>query len=136
MAAKKRDQLSVVGVASAVAKNLAQQRSLAKARERKIATRKQKSTAPKPPKDTRTPAELAANVDLTRARLVSTVAQIRFDLDLQARARELRARLAVRLPHAWHGETPARVAASAIAVAGLSTIAAVTTAIVWARRER
>ncbi|MBC7518735.1 MAG: hypothetical protein H7248_07640 [Microbacteriaceae bacterium] len=134
MAAKKQDQLSVVGVTSAVAKNLAQQRSLAKARERKNTPKKPKIKAPKAPKDTRTAAELEATVELTRATLVSTVAQIRYDLDLPARARDLRSRIAVRFPRDWHGETPARVAASAVVVVGLSTIVAITKAALRARR--
>lgn len=133
MAAKKKDQLSVVGVASAVAKNLAQQRSLAKARERKHAVPVAKVKV-KAPKDTRTAAEIEAAVALSRARLVSTVTQIKFDLDFPARARELRDRVATRFPGNWRGETAARVAASAVLVVGLSSIVSITASVMRSRR--
>ena len=123
----------MVGVASVVAKNVAQQRSLAKARERKnkVSVAKVKVKAPK---ETRTAAEIEAAAATSRARLFATVAQIRFDLDIPARAGDLRDRVAVQFPRNWRGETPARAAASAVIVIGLSTIASITAIAVRARR--
>ena len=122
MAKKRKDQLGVVGLASALLRNVAQQRSLKKARDAKHAP-----PVPPPakkPKDTRTPEQLRAAVDVNRANLLGTVENIKYDLDLQSRARDLRNRVAADIPAEFRGRIPALIAAGSILLGGLGSIAA------------
>lgn len=124
----KRDQLSVVGVASAILRGTAQQRSLAKSRDRKAMKAAQKAEKKRvkesKPKDTRTPEEIARSVDLTRTRLVGTVDAVKYDLDLPARARDLRGELAARIPRRWRGEPGGMIVGAAVLVVGWGSLAA------------
>lgn len=122
MAKKRKDQLGIGGLASALLRNLAQQRSLKKVRAAKNAP-----PAPpkkKKPKDTRTPEEIGAAVDATRLSLLKTVETIKYDLDLPARARDLRDRVAADIPSEMKGRVPAFITAGSILVAGLGSITA------------
>ena len=122
MAKKRKDQLGVAGFASALLRNVAQQRSLKKARDAKHAP-----PAPprvKKPKDTRTPEQIRAAVDVTRANLLGTVENIKYDLDLQSRARDLRNRVAAGIPAEIKGRTPALIVAGSILLGGIGSIAA------------
>ena len=121
MAKRRKDQLGVVGFASALMRNLSQQRSLKKARDAK--------NVPPPPeqkkrKDTRTPEQIRAAVDVTRSNLVDAVDGIKYDLDVRARARDLRDRVAADIPAEYRGRTPALVVVASILFAGLGSIAA------------
>ena len=122
MAKKRKDQLGVVGLASALLRNVAQQRSLKKARDAKHAP--PASPPAKKPKDTRTPEQLRAAVDVNRANLLGTVENIKYDLDLQSRARDLRNRVAADIPAEFRGRIPALIAAGSILLGGLGSIAA------------
>ena len=122
MAKRRKDQLGVVGFASALMRNLSQQRSLKKARDAK-------NVPPPPPqqkkpKDIRTPEEIRAAVDVTRSNLVDAVDGIKYDLDVCARARDLRDRVAADIPAEYRGRTPALVVVGSILFAGLGSIAA------------
>lgn len=122
MAKKRKDQLGIGGLASALLRNLAQQRSLKKVRAAKNAP-----PAPpkkKKPKDSRTPEEIRAAVDATRVSLLKTVETIKYDLDLPARARDLRDRVAADIPSEMKGRAPAFITAGSILVAGLGSITA------------
>lgn len=122
MAKKKKDQLGLVGFISALMRNTAQQRSLKKVRDAKNAPPPEPQ--PKKPKDTRTPEQIRADVDQARVSLVKTVENIKYDLDVPSRARDLRDRVAADIPPELKGRTPALVAAAGILVAGLGSIAA------------
>ena len=103
-------------------RNLSQQRSLKKARDAK-------NTPPPPPqqkkpKDTRTPEQIRAAVDVTRSDLIETVDGIKYDLDVRARARDQRDRVAADIPAEYRGRTPALVITASILLAGLGSIAA------------
>ena len=121
MAKRRKDQLGVVGFASALMRNLSQQRSLKKARDAKNFPPPPKQ---KKPKDTRTPEQIRAAVDATRSNLVDAVDGIRYDLDVRARARDLRDRVAADIPAEYRGRTPALVVVGSILFAGLGSIAA------------
>lgn len=116
---KKSDQLSVIGLVSAVLKSTSQQRSLKKAREKREAPPQPKV---KKPKDTRTPEQIRTEVDSTRAQLVDTVARVKYDLDVPARARDLKVRVAARMPAVLKGDVQAAAVAASVLVAGLGTI--------------
>lgn len=120
MARRKKDRLGVVGLASTVFKNLAQQRSMSKSRH---AHNEEPAEKVPRPKDTRTPEEIRVAVDLTRERLVSTVDAIKFDLDVPARTRDLRDRVAAGLPDSWKGEPRAAIIAGSLFAVGLGVIA-------------
>ena len=122
MARKRRDQLGVVGFASALLRNLSQQRSLKKARDAKDAP--PPPPKQKKPKDTRTPEQIRVAVDVTRSNLVETVDSIKYDLDVPARARDLRDRVAADIPAEYRGRSPALVASGSILLAGLASITA------------
>lgn len=135
MAKKKSDQLSVVGLASAVLRNLSQQRSAEKAREKReqapvtVAEKAEAKAAKKrakaaKPKDTRSAAEIRREVDATRTQLVRTVDRIGYDLDLPARARDARAGLLARIPGSWQGDLPAAVVGATVLASGLSVVVA------------
>ncbi len=120
MAKKKKDQLGIVGFASAILRNTAQQRSLKKARDAKNAP--PPPPREKKPRDTRTAEQIRGEVDATRDALVGTVDGIKYDLDVPARARDLRDRVAAELPDEWKGESRARAVAAVILATGLSLI--------------
>lgn len=136
----KRDQLTAIGLISAIAKNFVAQRarvsSMQKAssevpdpaerraqkeqeKKRRKAEKKARRTEPE-----RTPEELRATIDSRRAELVQTVEQVKYDLDVPARARDLRDSVAKELPSGWRGPKQAVAAASAVVVSGLGIIAA------------
>lgn len=136
----KTDQLSVVGLVSAILRNSAQQRSLGKAREKRMAKlddrrhpeavaerkkreKKAKKEAKKASKDTRSADEIGADVDRTRSKLVDTVDAVKYDLDIPARLGDARDRVARELPDDWRGETKARIVAASVLVAGWGAIA-------------
>lgn len=121
MAKKRKDQLGVVGFASAILRNSAQQRSLKKARNAKNAPPPPKQ---KKPKDTRSSEQIRAEVDATRATLLGTVETIKYDLDVPARARDLRDRVAADIPAEFKGRIPALVAAGSILLTGIGSITA------------
>lgn len=128
---RKSDKLSLVGLASAISRNIAQQRSLAKARERRAARllpKQPKPPKPKKPKDTRTAEEIRATVDATRTRLVATVDSLKYHLDVPARLRDVRNRAARRLPREVRGEPKATIAGVTVLVTGLGSIALATVA--------
>ncbi|HEV7956874.1 MAG: hypothetical protein JWL94_880 [Microbacteriaceae bacterium] len=122
---KKKDQLTAAGVVSAVARGVAQQRSLAKARD---INRGDRSTVPpepkkpKKPKDPRSPEQIRAEVDATRARLLHTLGEIKYDVDVPSRARDLRGRVASQIPRRWRGEPRASIVAGSILATGLGGI--------------
>ncbi len=131
----KRDQLTAIGLVSAIAKNFVQQRArvasmqkassvVADPAERRDQQRKAKKDAPKKPKDTRTPEQLRAAADARRNDLVATVDRVKYDLDVPARARDVRDSVARELPPAWRGRTQAVAASSAVLVSGLAVIVA------------
>jgi hypothetical protein len=129
MARKKKDQLSVVGLLSAILRNSAQQRSLAKGRdkkalkiEKKAEKARQKHRKALEPKDERTPEDIRAEIDSTRGELVGTVAAIKTDLSLPTRARLLRAHLSKRVPRDLKGEPEATVIAGSVLAGGLGIV--------------
>ncbi len=123
----KRDQLSVVGLVSAILRGTAQQRSLAKSKERKANKRAEKEQKKREkaakPKDTRTPEEIGRTIDSTRTRLVGTVDAVKYDLDVPARARDLRNTVAARIPRRWRGEPGGMVVGAAVLVVGWGGLA-------------
>ena len=134
MARRRKDQLGVVGLASSVLKNVAQQRSMARARAARSGDGgTPEEQAPKP-KDSRTPEQIRLSTDINREKLASTVASITYSLDVPARTRDLRDRVAAALPPSWRGETKASIAAAAIAASGLAGIVGAT--ILRVRRHR
>lgn len=140
----KRDQLTAIGLISVIAKNFVQQRarvsSMQKAssevkdpaerREQKAQEKKRlkKEKKARKKEDVRTPEQLREAVDSTRADLVRTVGRVKYDLDLPARASDLRDSVARELPSGWRGPTQAVVAASTVLVTGLGIIVAAVTA--------
>ena len=125
---KKKDQLGFTGLVSAIARGIARERSLAKARD---IHRHDTGTVPpepakppkrKKPKDTRSAEEIRREVDVTRARLVGTVGAIKYDLDLPARARDARDAVAARIPREWKGEPRATIVAASVLATGLGGI--------------
>ncbi|MFP7760597.1 DUF3618 domain-containing protein [Marisediminicola sp. LYQ85] len=129
MAKRKKDRLSVTGLVTTVARSVARQRSLKKARELDGA----EASEPEPKqKDTRTPEDIRRSVEVTRAELVATVAKVKYDLDVPARARDARDRVAASIPPEWRGERQARAIATSIAAAGLAIVTGIAT--VAARR--
>lgn len=119
MARKKKDKLSLGGLISAIMKNRSQHKAMAKARE-------VKGIEPEPeqpkPRDIRTPEQIRKDVDATRARLVETVAALRYDLDVPARARDLRDRIAARLPEELKAQPVAIAVTASVLVAGITAI--------------
>ncbi len=134
MAKKKKDRLSFIGLISSVLKGVARQRSFAKARASGTAVPDQNTPKVKKPKDTRTPDQIRGDVDRTRRRLVNTVDQIKYDLDVPARAKDLRDRLAARVPREWRGEPRATIVAASVFTTGIGAIVLATFASV--RRGR
>lgn len=122
MAKKRKDQLGFIGLASALLRNVAQQRSLKKSRDAKNAP----PTSPKKkkPKDTRTASQIHNELDATRLNLVTTVERIKYDIDVPSRARDLRDRVAADIPSELKGRTPALVVSASILVTGLGSIIA------------
>ena len=126
---KKKDQLSVVGLLSAILRNTAQQRSLAKGRdkkalkiEKKAEKARQKHRKALEPKDKRTPEEIRTEIDSTRGELVGTVAAIKTDLSLPTRARLLMAHLSKKVPRDLKGEPEASVIAGSVLASGLGVV--------------
>jgi Protein of unknown function (DUF3618) len=117
MAKRKKDRLNFFGFVSAIASNVARQRAMAQARDKPVKPPKVK----KPP-DTRTPEEIRAGVDATRVVLADTVGAITYDLDVPARARDLRDRVAARVPSEWKGEPKATIVALSVLVTGVGGI--------------
>lgn len=118
---KKTDKLSLGGLISAIMKNRSQHKAMAKAREVKGIDPEPKPE-PKKPRDIRTPEQIRDDVDVTRARLVETVAALRYDLDVPARARDLRDRVAAKLPEELKAQPVAIAVTASVLVAGVSAI--------------
>ncbi|MET3768175.1 hypothetical protein ABIB15_000847 [Marisediminicola sp. UYEF4] len=116
---KKSDKLSLGGLISAIMKNRSQHKAMAKAREVKGID---PEPEPKKPRDIRTPEQIRDDVDVTRARLVETVAALRYDLDVPARARDLRDRVAAKLPEELKAQPVAIAVTASVLVAGVSAI--------------
>lgn len=134
MAKRRKDQLGFVGLASSVLKNVAQQRSMARARATHSGDASMPEEKPPKPKDTRTPEQIRLSADINRDKLASTVASITYSLDVPARTRDLRDRVAAALPASWRGEPGATIAAATIAASGLASIVGAT--ILRVRRHR
>lgn len=146
----KRDQLTAIGLISVIAKNFVQQRarisSMQKASaevpdpaERREMKEQEKKRLKKEKKERkkenlRTPEQLRETVDSTRADLVRTVDRVKYDLDVPARAGDLRDSVAKELPSGWRGPTQAAVAASTVLITGLGVIAAAMTARIRSRK--
>ena len=139
MAKKKTDQLSMIGLSSAIMRHLSQQRSLEKARlkrearprtaaEKAEAKKARKAAKAARPKDTRSPEQIRADVDATRAKLGKTVDRLSYDLDVPARARDARARLLAVIPESWKGDRPAAVVGATVLASGLGIVAALSSA--------
>jgi len=122
MAKKRKDQLGFMGLVSTILKNRSQQKSMMKARNVK-GIEPEPEPKVKRPKETRSTEEIRAGVDATRTTLVETVARIRYDLDVPARAKDLRDRTAARVPAEYKGEPAATVIAGLIFAAGTGIIA-------------
>lgn len=116
---KKTDKLSLGGLISAIMKNRSQHKAMAKAREVKGID---PEPEPKKPRDIRTPEQIRDDVDVTRARLVETVAALRYDLDVPARARDLRDRVAAKLPEELKAQPVAIAVTASVLIAGVSAI--------------
>jgi hypothetical protein len=116
---KKTDRLGAAGLISAIMKNRSQHKAMAKAREVKGIEPEPK---PKKPRDIRTPEQIREDVDVTRARLVDTVAALRYDLDLPARARDLRDRVVAKLPEEFKAQPVAIAVTASVLVAGVTAI--------------
>ncbi|GAB3131000.1 DUF3618 domain-containing protein [Marisediminicola antarctica] len=119
MARKKKDKLNLGSLISAIMKNRSKHRSMAKARAIKGI---EPEPEPKKPRDIRTPEQIKEDVDVTRARLVETIAALRYDLDVPARARDLRDRVAARIPEELKAQPVAIVVTASVLVAGVGTI--------------
>lgn len=122
MAKKRKDQLGFMGVVSTILRNRSQQKAMLKARQVKGIEPEPEPKAPRP-KETRSTEQIRADVDATRRTLVDTVARIRYDLDVPARTRDLRDRVAARVPSEYKGEPAATVIASLIFAVGTGIIA-------------
>ena len=119
MARKKKDKLSLGSLISAIMKNRSQHKAMAKAREVKGI---EPEPEPKKPRDIRTPEQIREDVDVTRARLVETIAALRYDLDVPARARDLRDRVAAKIPEELKAQPVAIAVTASVLVAGISAI--------------
>lgn len=119
MARKKKDKLGVAGLISAIMKNRSQHKAMAKAREVKGI---EPEPEPKKPRDIRTPEQIREDVEVTRARLVETVAALRYDLDVPARARDLRDRVVAKLPEELKAQPVAIAVTASVLVAGVTAI--------------
>lgn len=117
MAKRKKDRLNFFGFLSAIASNVARQRALRQARDKPV-----KPPKVKKPRDTRTPEEIRAGVDAVRVVLADTIGAIKHDLDVPARARDLRDRVAARVPSEWKGEPRASIVALSVLAAGVGGI--------------
>lgn len=126
MAKKRKDQLGFMGLVSTILRRRSQQKSMMKARKVKGIEPEPEPKAPRP-KETRSTEQIRADVDATRTALVETVTRIRYDLDVPARTRDLRNRLAARVPAEYKGEPAATVIASLIFTAGIGIIAGIVT---------
>ena len=116
---KKTDKLSLGGLISAIMKNRSQRKAMAKAREVKGI---EPESGPKKPRDIRTPEQIREDVELTRARLVETGAALRYDLDVPARARDLRDRIVATLPAELKAQPVAIAVTASVLIAGVSAI--------------
>jgi len=116
---KKKDKLGVGSLISAIMKNRSQHKAMAKARAVKGI---QPEPEPKKPRDIRTPEQIKEDVDVTRARLVETIAALRYDLDVPARTRDLRNRVAAKIPEELKAQPVAVAVTASVLVAGISTI--------------
>ena len=116
---KKKDGLGFAGLISAIMKNRSQHKAMAKAREVK---HMEPEPEPKKPRDIRTPEQIREDVDVTRARLVETVAALRYVLDVPARARDLRDRVVAKLPEELKAQPVAIAVTASVLVAGVTTI--------------
>lgn len=116
---KKTDKLSLGGLISVIMKNRSQHKAMAKAREVKGI---EPEPEPTKPRDIRTPEQIREDVDVTRERLVETVAALRYDLDVPARARDLRDRVAARLPEELKAQPVAIAVTASVLVAGVSAV--------------
>jgi len=116
---KKKDKLSLGGLLSAIMKNRSQHRAMAKAREVKGI---EPEPEPTKPRDIRTREQIREDVDVTRARLVETIAALRYDLDVPARVRDLRDRVAAKLPEELKAQPVAIAVTASVLVAGISAI--------------
>ena len=149
----KPDQLSWVGLISAILRNTSQQRSMVKSQEkirakrearehplsddekkaRKKQQKQQKKDEAERTKDTRSAAQIGDDVDTTRGRLLDTVDAVKYDLDVPARLTDARTTVARSVPRSWLGPIPAAIAAGVVLVVGWGAIAA--GAATGARRE-
>ena len=116
---KKTDKLSLGGLISVIMKNRSQHKAMAKAREVKGI---EPEPEPTKPRDIRTPEQIREDVEVTRERLVETVAALRYDLDVPARARDLRDRVAARLPEELKAQPVAIAVTASVLVAGVSAV--------------
>jgi len=116
---KKKDKLGVGSLISAIMKNRSQHKAMAKARAVKGI---QPEPEPKKLRDIRTPEQIKEDVDVTRARLVETIAALRYDLDVPARTRDLRNRVAAKIPEELKAQPVAIAVTASVLVAGISTI--------------
>ena len=116
---KKKDKLGLGGLLSAIMKNRSQHKAMAKAREVKGI---EPEPEPTKPRDIRTREQIREDVDVTRARLVETIAALRYDLDVPARVRDLRDRVAAKLPEELKAQPVAIAVTACVLVAGISTI--------------
>lgn len=115
----KKDKLGLGGLISAVMKNRSQHKAMAKAR---AVQGIEPEPEPAKPRDIRTPEQIREDVDLTRARLVDTIAALRYDLDVPARARDLRDRVAAKLPEELKAQPVAVAVTASVLVAGIGAI--------------
>ena len=116
---KKKDKLGLGGLLSAIMKNRSQHKAMAKAREVKGI---EPEPEPTKPRDIRTREQIREDVDVTRARLVETIAALRYDLDVPARVRDLRDRVAAKLPEELKAQPVAIAVTASVLVAGISAI--------------
>lgn len=149
----KPDQLSWVGLISAILRNASQQRSMVRSQDKirakreardhplsdseKKAQKKQRKQQKKDEadrkKDTRSVSQIGDDIDTTRGRLLDTVDAVKYDLDVPARLTDARVTVARRVPRRWLGPVPAAIAAGLVLAVGWGTIAA--GAATSARRE-
>lgn len=132
---KKPDQLSPIRAISLIGTNFWKARNRVNRIQRTGPVDKSATQPdPKPePRDPRTPEQLEADIERTRAELVATVARIKYDLDVPARLRDVRDDIAAKIPEKYKGEEQAMLAAGAVLVTGLGIIV---TSVVSAVRHR
>lgn len=119
MARKKKSRKGLGSVMSSFMRRRSQHKAMAKAREVKGI---EPEPEPPKPRDIRTPEQIREDVDVTRARLVETIAALRYDLDVPARARDLRNRVAAKLPVEFRTQPAAIAVSASVLVGGITAI--------------